>query len=344
MLQPVTLDLDGFVDNIKRRGTPGRVYQFEHGVADNVKAWLAGQWDLSWSDAPKTSPVRWREDIDIYRHIGLEVFRIFPPGAEIDPQPDREAEWTNEQAGPIGSWDDLERFPWPALEDIDWSILEFYERELPDDMALMQKTVLWELVRDLVGFERFCYLTVDDPALVEAVFERVGNFYTGVVRRLCQSPRVMAVYATDDLGYKTSTMIAPDTIRAYIVPWHRKWARMAHDAGKLYFLHSCGKIDEVLDDFIDDVTIDGKHSFEDVILPVDRAKQVYGHRVALLGGLDVDLIARGDEPTIRQYTRHILEACVPGGGYCLGLGNWVTAYIPPEHYLWVLDEARRFTV
>jgi hypothetical protein len=39
----------------------------------------------------------------------------------------------------------------------------------------------------------------------------------------------------------------------------------------------------------------------------------------------------------------VLEACHPGGGYLLGAGNWVTAYIPPESYFTMLDEARRFS-
>jgi hypothetical protein len=42
--------------------------------------------------------------------------------------------------------------------------------------------------------------------------------------------------------------------------------------------------------------------------------------------------------------RETLAVCQPGGGYCLGLGNWVTSYIPADNYLAVLDEARRFSL
>ncbi len=97
----------------------------------------------------------------------------------------------------------------------------------------------------------------------------------------------------------------------------------------------------MVSNYIDDVKIDGKHSFEDVVLPVTEAKVQYGDRLTLLGGMDVDLLTRSGEADIRSRTREILNVCLPGGGYFLGLGNWVTEYIPTRNYLVMLDEARR---
>jgi len=92
---------------------------------------------------------------------------------------------------------------------------------------------------------------------------------------------------------------------------------------------------------LDDVGIDGIHSFEDTIETVEQAKQKYGHRIAVLGGIDVDFLCRSDEPAIRRRTRKTLEAC-HGSGYCLGTGNSVANYVPLDHYLAMLDEGRRF--
>jgi|GEM_PF-6453456 len=49
------------------------------------------------------------------------------------------------------------------------------------------------------------------------------------------------------------------------------------------------------------------------------------------------LLARADERTIRERNRHILEVCQPGGGFCLGSGNWVISTIPPDNYLAMHD-------
>ena len=135
--------------------------------------------------------------------------------------------------------------------------------------------------------------------------------------------------------------MAPDYIADKFLPWHRQMASYAHERGKLFFFHCCGKVDPLMDVLIDEVGIDAKHSFEENVVPVTEAKRRWGERVALLGGLDVDFIARSPIEAIRRRVRATLDICQPGGGYCLGLGNWVTDYIPVENYLAVLDEGRR---
>ena len=178
---------------------------------------------------------------------------------------------------------------------------------------------------------------------MDEVIRRVGEFHLALTRALCDFSRVFAVYAADDFAYKTATMFAPQVIREKFLPWHRRMSSHAHERGKLFFFHCCGKADAIMDDLIDHVKIDAKHSFEDTVVPVTEAKQRWGHRVALLGGLDVDFIARSGEAAIRQRVRDTLDVCRPASGYCLGLGNWVTRYIPMENYLAVLDEARKYT-
>ena len=95
-------------------------------------------------------------------------------------------------------------------------------------------------------------------------------------------------------------------------------------------------------DLLDDVQIDGLHSFEDTIKTVEETKQEYGHRIAVLGGIDVDFLCRADEAAVRRRTRRTLDQCHPGGGYCLGTGNSVANYMPLDNYLAMLDEGRRF--
>ena len=117
---------------------------------------------------------------------------------------------------------------------------------------------------------------------------------------------------------------------------------MSHAAGRPYILHSCGNLNAIYEDLIEDVKIDGKHSFEDTIEDVRDLKSTLGQRIALLGGIDVDFLCRADEATIRARVRDTLDICMPGGGYCLGTGNSVANYIPLDHYLAMLDEGRNY--
>jgi len=95
------------------------------------------------------------------------------------------------------------------------------------------------------------------------------------------------------------------------------------------------------------VGIDGKHSFEDAIMPVSEAFRLYGERISVLGGIDVDFLCRADEEAVRRRVRETLEACAAprrGRGYCLGTGNTVANYIPLTNYLAMLDEGRLFAL
>ena len=340
-LPPVQLDLDGWLANVRREGTPDRVFYFEHGIDDEIQQALDDRFGIRRNLDRGAADFEYRRAIAIHRFLGMEFFRVFPPGARMN-ETSCTGHWIDEHTGRIAFWEDFERFAWPDAADADLSILEYCERNLPEDMRVFHVLDLWEVTRDLFGFETFCYKLYEDPKLVEAVFAKVGEFDLAIAEACCDFDCFGAVYISDDLGYKTSTMLAPDTIRRHIIPWHKRMARIAREHGKLVWLHSCGQMYALIDDYIDDVKIDAKHSFEDVILPVTGAKELYGDRLSLLGGVDVDLLARGDEKTIRARVREILDVCVPGGGYFLGCGNWVTSYIPLESYLVMLDEGRRY--
>jgi uroporphyrinogen decarboxylase len=77
-------------------------------------------------------------------------------------------------------------------------------------------------------------------------------------------------------------------------------------------------------------------------MPIAEAKRRWGGRIALLGGVDVDFLCRRTPREIKEYTKRILDACAPGGGYALGSGNTITNYMPIENYEAMLEAGREF--
>ena len=144
------------------------------------------------------------------------------------------------------------------------------------------------------------------------------------------------------MGYRGGPLISPNDLREFVLPGHKIMADMSHAAGRPYLLHACGNLDLIMDDLVNGVRIDAKHSFEDTIEQVTEVKNTYGRHVALLGGLDVDFLCRATEAEVRSRVRTTLETCTVASGYCLGTGNSVANYIPLENYLAMLDEGRRF--
>jgi len=97
-------------------------------------------------------------------------------------------------------------------------------------------------------------------------------------------------------------------------------------------LYSYGNLEAVMDDIIDDMGFDAKHSFEDKICPVEEAYERWGDRISILGGIDVDYVCRSTPGEIRQRSRVMLQRSAARGGYALGTGNSVPEYVPDENY------------
>ena len=144
------------------------------------------------------------------------------------------------------------------------------------------------------------------------------------------------------MGFRTGPLISPDDLNKFVLPGHKLMTAMSHEASRPYLLYSCGNLDLIIEDVIEDVGIDARHLLGDIIENVIPAHHQYGHRIAHLGGIDVDFLCRLNEEQIRKRVRHTLEECMEGGGYCLGTGNSVANYMPVENYLIMLDEGRRF--
>jgi uroporphyrinogen decarboxylase len=252
-------------------------------------------------------------------------------------------DWYAAELGILTSWADFERYPWPRSADADFSQIELAARLIPPGMGILASVMgALEPVMWLMGYAPFALALYDDPDLVAALFDRLASIYAPVAEALLDMDAVGGLFVGDDMGFKTATMIAPEHLRRYVFPYHKRLARMAHDRGKVYVLHACGNLEAVMDDLIDDVRIDAKHSYEDVIIPVTQFKAKYGHRIGVVGGIDMDFLCRASEAEVRARVRSVLDATMPGGGYALGTGNTVANYVPVRNFLAMVEEGHRW--
>ena len=341
---PIELDLQGLLSNLRREGTPKRVFNIEVRIDDEVLDALTERFELDAGLRREDPFYRLQRDIKVYRFLGLEMFRCLIPDFLLPHPGVDEKEWWAGRAPLIRSWEDFERYPWPDPGKADLSSYEWLDHNLPPDMSafMPHAQLLFLNLTFLLGFEQLCLLIYDQPDLVHATIERIGRFHCKQTEILCQFDCVKAVFGADDWGFKTGTLMSPQWMIEHILPWVKKMVSVVHRSGRLYLMHCCGDIEALMPALLDDVQIDAHHSYQDQILPVTEAKRKYGDRIAVLGGIDVDVLCRSDEASLRRYVRKALDVCMPGGGYCLGTGNSVANYVPLDNYLIMLDEGRRY--
>lgn len=353
----VTPDWQGLRDCILRKGQPNRVYHIELFLDAEVQDAICERYDVckGLKESDRHYPLR--RQIALQRFLGYDYVRcsvdnfVMPlhniwadDTAALQRRGGRS--YVDEHRGPITNWYEFEAYPWPDVETLPARSLDWYEENLPDDMCVMgsggfahfAEYIVW-----LMGYETFCMALYEQRDLVLAIRDKLTGIFVTMLNRMIEYQRVGIIWGSDDMGFRTGLLFAPDDMRELVLAGHKIMAQMSHDAGRPYLLHSCGKLDDIMEDLIQDVKIDAKHSFEDTIQSVKDAKKAYGDRIGLLGGIDLDFLCRADPPAVRKRVRETLDTCMPGGGYCLGTGNSVANYVPVENYLAMLDEGRRYS-
>jgi len=349
-------DWQGLVRCIQRRGTPSRVYHIELFLDPEVQELVCTRYGLLEGLGRGDPYYELKRQILLQRFLGYDTVRCSLDGFSMPltrtATPDTASlqrnggrSYMEEHRGPITNWQEFEEYPWPDPHAASTRSLEWYSANLPQDMSIMGSggfAHFAEYLTWLMGYETLCYALYDQRDLVSAISQRLYSIYETVIRRLLTFERVRIVWGSDDMGFRSGTLVGPDDLREFVLPGHRRMAQLAHEAGRPYLLHSCGNLSAIMPDLLDDVRIDAKHSFEDTIEDVIEARRSYGQRIALLGGIDVDFLCRAGEQQVRQRVRDTLDKCFSGGGYVLGSGNSVANYIPVDNYLAMLDEGRRY--
>jgi uroporphyrinogen decarboxylase len=251
--------------------------------------------------------------------------------------------------GPIQNRADWQKYPWDQLAELYWekadSQFKALVKNLPDGMKALGGVGngVFEISEDLVGFQYLAYVQADDPELFAELYRKIGDLmveiWTVFLKRYADAFAICRF--GDDLGFKTSTLVSPKVIRQHILPQYKRVMDLIKNAGKPFLWHSCGKIFAIMDDVIA-MGINAKHSNEDIIAPFDQWISLYGDRIGLLGGIDVDLLCQKQPAeiidTVFEKGRRFRAAA---RGYALGSGNSIPDYVPVEGYLAMIEAARK---
>jgi uroporphyrinogen decarboxylase len=290
----------------------------------------------------------YRMVIDAFRNLGYDYAPVYTWKSNLFSFPkgdhDSLASRSQNQGAMITDRESFEKYPWPDAEAGNYELYNRLSGSLHDGMKLLgfSNGGILENATDIVGFDSLCMMYLTDQELTREIFRNIGErllkFYTIVA----SMDSVGACVVTDDWGFKTQTMFPPEMMEEYIFPYTKKIVEVIHANGKPVILHSCGNLKSIMDVIIDDLRIDGKHSFEDGIYPVEDAMDWWSDRIAIMGGIDVDFLARSNPEMIYQRSLRLLEKSSGTGGFALGSGNSIPDYIPGENYLAMLRAAADF--
>lgn len=338
---------------ICHEGVPGPVPFIEHDADPEIIEAVLGT-QLPPADSSDRKDLRQRVDllISFYRRLGYDYVPIYV-GLDWARGVAGSADTASLSRGQrvwyyttplIRNWNEFETYSWPDPAALDPYMIEYLYRRIPDDMGVYAQGWggIFEWANFIMGFEEFSVALYDQPDLIEAMFEKIADIVVRHCHATLDVGKALAFTVGDDMGYNSGLMVNPEVLRKYVFPGHKKMAALCHERGIPYLLHSCGDLSSIMEELVSEVGIDGKHSFQDNVIPVEKFHATWGQRISVLGGADMDLLARGTEEDVRRRTKYLLERIGGSGSWCLGTGNTVANYIPLRNYLAMLDEGRKW--
>ena len=110
----------------------------------------------------------------------------------------------------------------------------------------------------------------------------------------------------------------------------------------LRFLHTCGNVNEVVDDLID-VGWDCLQPLEvKAQMDVVQLKRDYGDRLSLMGGIDARVIADGTDEELEEEIRSKLTVAKEMGGYIYHSDHSVPDNVSLERYTRTIELVKEY--
>jgi uroporphyrinogen decarboxylase len=172
---------------------------------------------------------------------------------------------------------------------------------------------IYETAWQLIGLDKMLESMVTNPALVEALLERITEHACFRARRLAEAG-VDMLRTGDDVGMQTGMMMHPDLWRRFLKPRLRRVIEAARSVRPdlPVWYHSDGHILPIVDDLIE-VGVTVLNPVQPECLDVMEVKRRYGDQLAFWGTIGTQSVMPfGTPEDVRREVKRMIDLFAPG--------------------------------
>ncbi len=195
----------------------------------------------------------------------------------------------------------------------------------------------YEMAWPVFGQTGIFTLMMDDPELVRDIFETYATLFIELMELMfAEGAYLDGCFLYGDVGYRNTTLFSPAIYRELLFPQHQRICRYLRERGKFVILHSCGKIDALIPQFIEA----GFHAIQPLEaktgMDVRNLKALHGNKITFFGNIDIRKLS-GTREDIREEIAGKLPVAMQGGGYMYHSDHSVPPTVSWDNYCYAME-------
>jgi uroporphyrinogen decarboxylase len=234
---------------------------------------------------------------------------------------------------------------WPSPDWFDFSHLR-KECEQWRNYAIIGGpwVVVFTDATELVGMSEFFMKMHTHPEVMQAVMNRVGDFYYEMAVRFFESAGDLLdiFFFGDDMGTQQSMIISLPHWREFCKPHISRFLQLGRQTGLKTMFHSCGAVRKMIPDLVE-LGLDALNPIQVRAKGMDlrELKTEFGAKMTFHGGFDhQQVLPFGSVSDVRNEVHRVVDIMSPGGGYCLAPSHdLMLDEFPVENVIAMYDEA-----
>ena len=221
---------------------------------------------------------------------------------------------------PLADWSALDhyRFPDPACAEAFAGFGEKLDRQAGKYILFERFMLLFERMHSLRGFAATLEDLYAEPDRSAELADRIVEFNLRFLRHTATvaGNRIHAFYFTDDWGTQLAPFISRGLWQKFFKPRYARIFAEAHALGWDVWMHSCGKITDIIEDLIE-IGVNVLNLQQPRALGIEEIGRRYAGRVAFSSLCDIQAtLPTGSRDRIREDARLLLAHwATPRGGF-----------------------------
>ena len=223
---------------------------------------------------------------------------------------------------PIDEWDKLDDYVWPDPDNpafykgMEERFNDSEDKFITTDIFML----LFERMQGLRGMANVLMDFYVEPEKIAVLADRIMEFQIRIMQNINKRfpEKIHCLSFTEDWGTETALIISPELWREFFKPRYKKIFDVAKSFGWKIMMHSCGKVDDVLEDLIE-VGVDGINLQQPRVFDIAEVGRKFAGRICFYSLCDIQhTLPFKDDNYIREEAALLLKHWAhPKGGFVL---------------------------